>query len=68
MGDGIVEVGAYQDEPSAWIARTRLAAGGIRSEVLADHLYALPVPRVRLVVREEDAEAARRILASGGNG
>ena len=68
MTDGTVEVGDFQDEPSAYLARAELAANGIRSEVVAMHAYALPAPKVRLAVREEDVQSALRILKSVAGG
>jgi hypothetical protein len=61
MSDGIVEIGIFQDEPSVWLARAELEANGIASEVISRHAYSLPQPKIRLAVREEDVEAARRI-------
>jgi hypothetical protein len=68
VSDGIVELGSFQDEASAYLARAALAASGIRSEVVAMHAYALPVPKVRLAVREQDAAAALGILNSLAGG
>ena len=64
MSDGIVELGGFHDEPSAYLARAELAAKGIRAEVITVHAYALPAPKVRLAVREQDVEAAIKILNS----
>ncbi len=63
MPDGIVELGQFQDEPSAWLARAELEANGIPSQVVNPYPYPYPglVP-IRLAVREEDADAAARIL------
>jgi len=64
MADDILELGAYQDEASAWIARAVLEANGIRSEVISMfQSHGLPAPvRARLAVRAEDAAAAIEIL------
>jgi hypothetical protein len=64
MPDDIVELGAFQDEPSAWIARAVLEASGIRSQVISlFQSHGLPGPvRARLAVRAEDAAAAMEIL------
>ncbi len=67
MGDGIVELGNFQDEPSAWLARAEREANGIRSEVISRHSYALPLPRIRLAVRQQDVEAALRVLKSAAD-
>jgi hypothetical protein len=64
MNDDIVEVGDFPDEASAWLARAVLEANGIGSEVFYFRSpHALPSPRARLIVRREEAEAARRVLA-----
>jgi hypothetical protein len=66
--DGIVEVGSFPNEPSAWLARAVLEAAGIPSQVITDPPYVLALPLVRLAVRVEDAEAAIKALrASSGN-
>ena len=64
MADDIVELGAFQDEPSAWLARAVLEANGIRSEVISmREPRGLPVPvRARLAVRAQDAAAALELL------
>ena len=62
MTDGIVEVGSFPNEPSAWVARAVLEAAGIPSHVITDPPYILALPRVRLAVRVQDAEAAIRAL------
>ena len=67
MSDGIVELGSFPDEPSAWLARAELEANGIRSEVISG-AYDLSLPKVRLAVREEDAVAALRVLKAAADG
>ena len=62
MSDGVVVVQRFDNEPSAWLARAVLESAGIPSEVLTDEPFAHPQPQVRLVVRAEDAEAAREAL------
>ncbi len=64
MADDVVEIGRFDNEAAAWIARAVLEANGIRSEVVASHQgRGLPFPiRARLAVRAEDAAAALEIL------
>ena len=62
MTDGLVELRKFSDEPSAWIARAVLQAGGIASEVLVSHPYGDPLPTVRLIVRAADATTAAQLL------
>jgi hypothetical protein len=62
MPDEIVELSAFKDEASAWLARAVLEAAGIPSEVLTDPPYAHPWPRVRLALRAKDVPAAVRLL------
>jgi len=63
VAGGLVELRDFPDEASAWVARAVLEAGGIASEVLVNHPFGDPLPKVRLVVRAADAEAAVRLLA-----
>jgi hypothetical protein len=64
MNDDSVEIGDFPDEASAWLARAVLEANGIGSEVVYFRSpHALPSPRARLIVRREEAEDARRVLA-----
>ncbi len=63
MPDRIVELGSFADEAAAWLARAELEANGIRAAVTEPNtLHVVPGARVRLAVREQDVEAARRIL------
>jgi hypothetical protein len=64
MGDEVVEIGAFQDEPSAWIARAVLEANGIWAQVVPMfEPRGLPLPvRARLAVRAADAAAAVALL------
>jgi hypothetical protein len=62
MPDEIVELSEFPDEASAWLARAVLESNGIPSQVITDPPYAHPWPRVRLAVREKDAQAAARLL------
>ncbi len=65
MSREIVEIGAFPDEPSAWLARAVLAAHGIPSQVIGgpylERHLAVPV-HARLAVRAEDAAAALAVL------
>ena len=63
MADRIVEIGSFDNEPSAWLARAELAANGIRAAVApANTMQIVPGARVRLAVRESDVVEALRIL------
>lgn len=65
MSGDIVEVGDFPDEATAWLARAVLEANGIGAEVIYFRSpHALPSPRARLIVRREDADEARRVLAA----
>jgi hypothetical protein len=68
MPDRIVELGRFQDEPSAWLARAELEAAGIPSRVISGHSNVPLPPLFRLAVREEDVEAALAILKSAAAG
>ena len=63
MAGGLVELRDFPDEASAWVARAVLRSSGIASEVLVNHPFGDPLPKVRLIVRAADAEAAARLLA-----
>ncbi len=63
MPDRIVELGSFADEAGAWLARAELEINGIRAAVTEPNtLHIVPGARVRLAVREQDVEEARRIL------
>jgi hypothetical protein len=68
VSDGIVKIGSFDNEPSAWLARAELEANGIRCEVISRHSYALPLPKIRLAVCEEDVEAVQRVLRAAAQG
>ncbi|MBI4882061.1 MAG: DUF2007 domain-containing protein [Planctomycetes bacterium] len=70
MGDKPVVVAAFQSDTEAFIAQSRLRAEGIEA-VLGDEnllhydpLLWVAVGGIKLVVSEQDADAARRILAN----
>jgi len=61
----IVQIGAFSDEPSAWLARAVLEANGIPSQVVSTGSTERTLPvmvRARLAVRAEDAAEALAIL------
>lgn len=62
MPGEIVELGDFQNEASAWLARAVLEANGIPSQVINDPPYAHPRPRVRLAVLATDVQSAVRLL------
>ena len=61
-------VGIFSQPTEAYLARVRLASEGIESSLIDENivtvnpLYANAVGGVKLVVREEDAQAARQII------
>ena len=63
MSSEWVEIGSYTSDIDAWVARDILAANGIESQTRADGSPVYVSLRVRLVVREEDAELARELIA-----
>lgn len=61
MPDGIVELGKFMNEASAWLARATLDANGIVSEVIHRPGTAMAGPWV-LAVRAEEAQKAAQLL------
>jgi hypothetical protein len=64
MPDEIVELDFGLDEAGAWLARATLQANGIPSEVLTSFSTGQSGGAVRLAVRVQDVDAARRLLKS----
>ena len=67
----LVELAVFNDALIAEIARSRLAADGIEAVLFDAGLSSLglgAMTPVRLMVAEEDREAARRILSEAGEG
>ena len=65
---GPVIVGRYQNEPAAWMAKSILDSAGIEAFLNDDNVirmawhYCNAVGGIKLLVREEDAEAAMKLL------
>jgi hypothetical protein len=65
--DGLIEVIECFTTPEAELARAQLAAEGIDTHVAADDIGGMypgvSLGHIRLLVRAEDLETAKRILA-----
>jgi hypothetical protein len=68
MPDEIVELDYSLDEAGAWLARAVLQANGIPSEVLTSFPTGQSRGGVRLAVRAQDVDAARRLLKPAPDG
>ena len=73
MAGDVVVVRTYRDELQAELGRVSLESNGVPAIVLRDNAGGmLPVLQVlfeiRLAVRQEDAELARRLLAAADEG
>lgn len=69
MGEKLVTIGRFSQPLEAWLAKTKLESEGIECFLMDEHivtmnwLYSNAVGGVKLKVREEDAEKAKRILS-----
>jgi hypothetical protein len=67
MAGGIVDLGDFPDEASAWLARAVLDANGIPSEVIHRPRTGMVGPWL-LAIRAEHADAAARLLKAAPDG
>lgn len=72
MSDELVTIATFDNTVQAHLVRNQLAAAGIRATLVDEHTVGLnwalsnAIGGVKLIVREEDYDAAARILASPG--
>ena len=68
MSDDIVMLAEFSDRNEAKVVQSLLASNGIKSDILTDNAGGM-YPNLsfsrgtRLLIREEDLEAAKRVLA-----